>query len=257
MSRFGLRLVCTVECDTKLGLRSRKLTCVFVCLLVCGTFKDPLADSWYLSLAASWVSRDASQSHRVSSRLCQPTRSPACLPEINAKGGKKEGTRNKQQYNNRIFLGLISSASAQLQGRRLVCRCLLSIHYLASSGAAAARHSIKHSSSRRPKECHHQSASALNCQSAASPLSPEGLSHPFHAIRSFRLTFCLSPYRLLVRSVPPSPPFLACLMLPPSFLITSLFLRFWVFFLPFLPPNDYDCRKEHSDACLTKTHLSV
>lgn len=123
------------------------------------------------------------------SQLRPPARSPACLPEINAKEEKrKKRTRNKQQYNNRIFLGLISSASAELQGKRLACRCLLSIHYLALSGAAAARHGINHSSSRRPKECHHQSASALNCQSAASPLFTEGSfsSYPFF---SFDLLF--------------------------------------------------------------------
>lgn len=153
---------------------------------------------------------------------------------------KRKRTQNKQQYNNRIFLGLISSASAELQGKRLGRRCLLSIHYLVSSGAAATRHGIKHSSSRRPKECHHQSASALDCQSAAPRLFTGGSPSPSpsHPFSSFDLSFIC---------VPTPCPFSAALI--SHRLVVAVF---------FLPPNDDDWRgKKHSDACLTKTHLSV
>lgn len=127
-----------------------------------------------------------------------PTRSLARLPardKCKWKKKRKKGTRNKQQYNNRIFLGLISFSFRGAPGEKT--RLPL---FIVASLFSARRHSIKHSSSRRPKECHHQSASALNCQSAASPLFTRGSFSPFPSYLFFS-------FDLLFISVSPPCPF--------------------------------------------------
>lgn len=98
-----------------------KQTCVFVC--VCpsvGPLKTLVltSDIYHLLPAGSpEMPLNLIGSHHNSAHPL--VRLPACLPEINAKERKNQkGTRNKQQYNNRIFLGLISSASAELRGER-------------------------------------------------------------------------------------------------------------------------------------------